>query len=225
MKLSANGTWLAAWGEGNEERDGRRFTDTGGTEEGNAANPLGFYGPRGVAVDANGNVYIADTGNKRIVVTDNEGTFLYQLGFAGAEPGRFSEPTGVGVDDVGNLYVADTWNGRVQVFQRSPGAGRLGAIPIITWRVSGWNPNTYEDPSIAVSGDGQVYVSVPLQQRVVASNLRGDVLLRWGGAGMDEASLNAPSGIAVGPQGQVYVVDRNSNRVLRFTLPQIRAGE
>ncbi len=225
VKLSANGTWLAAWGEGNEERDGRRFTDTGGTEEGNAASPLGLYGPRGVAVDAEGNVYIADTGNKRIVVTDDEGTFLYQLGFAGAEPGRFSEPTGVSVDDVGNLYVADTWNSRVQVFQRSHGTDRLRAIPIITWRVGGWSPNTYEDPSIAVSRDGRVYVSVPLQQRVVATNARGDVVLRWGGAGQDEASLNAPSGIAVGPQGEVYVVDRNTHRVLRFTLPQIRVGD
>ncbi len=221
VKLSPDGEWVTSWGSSGEEFDGRRFTDTGGTQEGNAASPLGFYGPRGIAVDTNGHVYIADTGNKRIVVTDNQGRYLYQLGYAGAEPGAFNEPTGVGVDRSGNLYVADTWNSRVQVF--APGENdQVGSVPIATWRVSGWNPNTYEDPSIAVSPDGDVYVSVPLQDRMVAANLRGDMLLRWGGPGQDLASLDSPSGVAVGPDGAVYVVDRNNKRILRFVLPQIQ---
>lgn len=220
VKLAPDGTWLATWGTGAETLDGRRFTDTGGSVEGNAANPLSFYGPRGIAVDTRGNVYVADTGNKRIVVTDSNGEFLYQFGSAGTATGEFNEPTGVAVDRSGKIYVADTWNSRVQIFQ-PPEDDQGIPMPIVTWNVSGWRSNTYEDPSIAVSPNGDIYVSVPLQQRVVAVNLRGDVILRWGGRGEDLASLNAPSGIAVGPGEQVYVVDRDRNRVLRFALPSL----
>jgi uncharacterized protein (TIGR03663 family) len=222
VKYDPEGRVLTTWGSGSQDlADGRRATITEGDQAANEANPLGFFGPRGVAVDAAGNVYIADTGNKRIVVTDSEGNYRYQWGFAGAGLGQFNEPTGVAVDAQGNVYVADTWNGRVQVFAPD-GFGQVGPIPIVTWQVNGWRPNTYDDPAIAASPDGQVYVSVPSRQQVLAANLRGDVLLRWGGAGSDLASLNAPSGMAVAPDGSVWVIDRTSDRALRFRLPQIQ---
>jgi uncharacterized protein (TIGR03663 family) len=223
VKLSPEGEQLATWGSGEQDLgDGRRATITDGTQAGNEASPLGLFGPRGVAVDRDGNVYIADTGNKRIVVTDSEGAFRYQFGYAGSEPGAFNEPTGVAVDGQGNLYVADTWNGRVQVFAPD-GTGRVGTIPIVTWRVSGWQPNTYDDPSIATGESGQLFVSVPSRNEVMAFNLRGDLLLRWGGRGDDLASLNSPSGLAQAPDGSVWVADRSSNRTLRFELPEVQA--
>lgn len=222
VKYGPDGRPVASWGSGDQDlADGRRATITDGDLARNEANPLGFFGPRGVAVDGQGNVYIADTGNKRIVVTDGEGTFLYQFGSAGAEPGQFNEPTGVAVDGQGNVFVADTWNGRVQVFAPD-GTGRVGSIPIVVWDVSGWSANTYDDPSIAASPDSTVYVSVPSRNQVVAFNLRGDVLLRWGGQGSDLASLSSPSGIAVGPDEAVWVVDRTANRALRFSLPDVQ---
>jgi uncharacterized protein (TIGR03663 family) len=221
VKYDRAGRPIKAWGSGSEELgDGRRATITDGTEAGNAAAPLGFFGPRGIAVDAQGNVYIADTGNKRIVVTDSDGNFLYQWGYAGSEPGAFNEPTGVAVDGQGNVYVADTWNGRVQVFAPD-GSGRVGALPIVTWPVSGWSPDTYDDPSITAGVAGQVFVSVPARQHVLEANLRGDVLLRWGG-GTDSAAMSSPSGMAVAPDGSVWVVDRATNRVLRFDLPRLQ---
>ena len=76
-----------------------------------------FYGPRGIAVDANGHVYVADTGNKRIIVFDADGNYLTQFGSAGLDPGQFDEPVGVTVDANGNVYVTDTWNQRVQTFR------------------------------------------------------------------------------------------------------------
>jgi uncharacterized protein (TIGR03663 family) len=219
-KFDANGKYLKSWGEGKPDDSGRLLTMTDGTEAGNAAAPLGFYGPRGVAVDAQGNVYVADTGNKRIVVTDGEGNFLYQWGAAGAGPGQFSEPIGLALDGQGNLYVADTWNSRVQVFGRAQD-GRISPVPVVTWAIPGWQPNTYFDPFIAASPSGQVFVTVPGRDAVLYANMRGDVLLRWGGKSDDLASVTQPSGVAVVQEGRVYVVDYGGGRVLKFTLPKV----
>ena len=87
--------------------------------------------------------------------------------------------------------------------------------------VSGWQPSTYDDPFIAASAGGQVFASVPGRNIVLYANARGDVLLRWGGKGDDTASLILPSGVAVGADGSVYVVDHGNGRVLRFTLPKV----
>ncbi|MEI7643492.1 MAG: flippase activity-associated protein Agl23 [Chloroflexales bacterium] len=224
VKYDPSGKPVASWGGGEQDLgDGRKATITEGDKDKNQANPLGFFGPRGIAIDAQGNVYIADTGNKRIVVTDAQGTYRYQWGYAGSDLGAFNEPTGVAVDAQGNVYVADTWNGRVQVFAPDRN-GQVGPIPIITWQVSGWKPNTYDDPAITASRDGTVYVSVPSRHQVLAANLRGDVLIRWGGAGEDLASLNSPSGMALAPDGSLWVVDRASARALRFALPKVQSA-
>ena len=94
-------------------------------------------------------------------------------------------------------------------------------MPIVTWSVSGWQPNTYYDPYIAASESGQVFVTVPARDTVLYANTRGDVLLRWGGKGDDLASLSLPSGVAVGPDGGVYVVDHGNGRVLKFMMPKV----
>ena len=49
--------------------------------------------------------------------------------------------------------------------------------------------------------------------------------LRWGGKGVDTASLTLPSGVAVAQDGTVYVVDRGNNRVLQFKLPTLGDSE
>jgi DNA-binding beta-propeller fold protein YncE len=81
-----------------------------------------------LAVDAEGNVYVADTGNKRIIIFDADGNYLTEFGTAGLDPGQFDEPVGVAVDEDGTVYVTDTWNQRIQTFEPSEDNGSSSPI-------------------------------------------------------------------------------------------------
>ncbi|MFN5927421.1 MAG: flippase activity-associated protein Agl23 [Roseiflexaceae bacterium] len=218
VKLNSDGTWVKSWGSGDQDfGEGRTASMTDGTVEGNEANPLGFFGPRGVATGPDGNVYIADTGNKRIVVTSPDGQYLYQWGSFGSEPGQFNEPVSVSVDSDGTVAVGDIWNGRVQYFAISADR-RINPQPINTWRINGWQAQTYDDPYVAIRGS-KVISSVPKKNAISLTGADGVESLRWGGNGTDSASMSNPSGVAFGPEGTVYVVDRANKRIMVFTLP------
>lgn len=102
----------------------QKFTDTGAfvTEWGSTGAGDGqFNHPRGLAVDAASNVYVADTYNHRIQVFNNSGVYLTQWGTGGTGDGQFGSgqfdgPSGVALDVSGNIYVADDVNHRVQKF-------------------------------------------------------------------------------------------------------------
>lgn len=70
--------------------------------------------PEGVAVDANGNVFISDTGNDRIQRLDTDGKFVASWGTNGTGPGELIKPAQIQVDATGNPWVADPFNNRIQ---------------------------------------------------------------------------------------------------------------
>src|SRR6266550_718879 len=70
--------------------------------------------PSGIAVDSNGNVLVADTGNGRIEKFSPTSTFISTIGMKGAGNGQLGAPNGIAVDRNGNVYIADAGNHRVQ---------------------------------------------------------------------------------------------------------------
>ena len=78
--------------------------------------PGDFAKPTGLAVDKDGNLYVADTMNDRIEVFDADGAFIRTWGKNGDGPGYFARPKGVAVDSDGHIWVADGMQDRVQVF-------------------------------------------------------------------------------------------------------------
>jgi len=92
----------------------RKIGTTGHNHE--LTTPGDFAKPTGVAVDKEGNLYVADTLNNRIEVFDADGVFLRTWGRNGDGPGYFARPKGVAIDSDGHLWVADGMQDRVQVF-------------------------------------------------------------------------------------------------------------
>jgi uncharacterized protein (TIGR03663 family) len=197
--------------------DGKLITTWGSGILNDPQNLLGFYGPRGITTDSQGNVFITDTGNKRVIYFDTDGKPLGQFGTGGSNPGQFEEPVGLVFDPSGNLYVADTWNQRVQVFSRDLSGAYLFASE---WTVNGWEgvtPTNY--PYLSADSTGHIFVTDPDNARVIEYTTKGEVVRYWEDGGPNAGAFNLPIGIAVDPQGGVWLVDSGNGRLLHFTLP------
>lgn len=202
QKFDATGKFIKQWGSFGQA---------------DASNPNLLYGPRGISVDANGRVYLADTGNKRIMIFDSEGNVFGQFGSEGFDIGKFSEPVDVKLDAKGNAYITDTWNQRVQVF--TPSSDGKTFTPLLQWPIEGWKSQTLDNkPFIAVGPNAHVFVTDPEGYRVIEFTETGEVVQTWGMYGTDNSTFGMTSGIAVDAQGFVWVVDAANNRVMRFSV-------
>ena len=177
-----------------------------------------FWGPRGIAVNSKGEVFIADTGNKRIVVFDSDGKYITEFGTAGLDPGQFDEPVGVAVAEDGTVYVTDTWNQRIQSF--IPNQDGTLYSPLQQWDVNAWFGQSLDNkPFIAVSKDKHVFITDPEGYRIIEFTDTGEFVRTWGDFGSGPTEIGLAAGVAVDPDGFVWVTDAGNNRILRYTLP------
>jgi DNA-binding beta-propeller fold protein YncE len=96
------------------KRDGTEKRTIG--EKGSGEGQLFF--PTNLAMDQDGNLFVSDTGNTRIVEFDRRGNFKVQFGQVGDRPGMFTRPKGIALDREGRLYVVDSAFENVQLFDR-----------------------------------------------------------------------------------------------------------
>jgi hypothetical protein len=161
-----------------------------------------FIKPAGLAVDQEGNLYVADSGNHRVQKFDVDGLFLAEVGGAGSGNGQFNEPWGVAVDAQGNVYVADTWNHRIQKFDKalkyvtqwgSPASDLKNPRP-----TDFWGPR-----DVTVDAQGNVWVADTGTSRVLKFDANGTYLATLGGPGSETGKLSEPVGVEVAANGDV----------------------
>ncbi len=226
-KVSLDGTITTVAGSGRYDYSG----------DGGPATSAALRNPRAVAVDAAGNLYIADSNNHRIRKVGLDGIISTVAGngvaaFSGdggpAISASLNQPNGVAVDAAGNLYIADSSNNRIR---KVPPGGIITTVagngqccfsgdggPAVS--------ATLGFPAgVAVDGAGNLYSAEPGSRRVRKVNAAGIISTVAGngvegfsgdGGSATSASLYQPRGVAVDGAGSLYVADQINARVRKI---------
>jgi hypothetical protein len=194
-----------------------------------------FNKPRGVAVDANNNVYVADSGNdviRKITPAGVVTTLAGSPGVAGSNDGsataaRFNQPAGIAADTFGYIYVSDTLNDTIRRISAS------GAVVTLAGAAGQYGSNDgvksaarFNGPvGLSVDGNGNIFVadtSNNTVREVSASGLVSTVI----GAGNNRsnrdgngsaAQFNSPDGVAVDLNGNVFVGDTADETIRKIS--------
>jgi sugar lactone lactonase YvrE len=197
-----------------------------------------LFFPEGIATDAAGNIYIADSQHYRICKLAPNGTLTtiagtYGLsGYSGDGPAlgaQLSSPVSLALDAAGNLYFADQYSPRVRKIDTAGNLTTLaggGDVDATGTGESALSVRFSNIVAVALNAAGDVYFSdgdlnrifrisaadgtLKLIAGIGAANFSGD------GGPATSASLNNPADLAIDAQGNIYVADANSSRVRRI---------
>ncbi len=188
--------------------------------------------PSGVAIDGDGNLYIADTSNHRIrkvdavtkIITTVAGASSYGTFYGDGGPAvaaELNEPSAIATDSLGNLYIADTYNNRIR---------KVDAVTKIISTVAGstsvdgfdgdggpaQEARLNEPEGVALDSDGNLYISDTDNNRI-RKVLRNGIIMTIAGTGAAgysgdvgpgiQAELDTPSGITLDSGGNLYIAD------------------
>jgi sugar lactone lactonase YvrE len=201
-----------------------------------------FNSPAGIASDAAGNLYVADTNNLLIRKIDPTGavrTLAGLAGVAGSVDGqgaaaRFNGPHGIAVDATGTVYVSDTWhfpqshvdsvNSTIRKVSPTGEVTTLAGLAGTTGRSdgSGTEARFYYPGGVAVGADGNLYVADTFNSLIRRVTPAGVVSTLAGGAGGSSDGVGAaagflyPAGIAVDTRGNLAIADTGNATVRRI---------
>jgi len=191
-----------------------------------------FDRPTGVAIGANGDIFISDghggnaSNNARILKFSKDGRFIKTWGHEGSMPGDFDDPHDIAIGgSMGRVYVADRRNSRIQVFDQD---GKF----ITAWHQFG------QPSSVFIGPDDKIYVGVALrdeatrrnassqvqpgeQRGIVVGNAIDGSLLAFIPDPSDLNTVGAgtsASGIAADATGNVYAADVGAHKVRKYIL-------
>jgi gliding motility-associated-like protein len=212
---------------------------TGFSGDGGPATSAQFSNPISVAVDASGNMYVADYYNHRLRKIDGVTGIITTIagngtaGFSGdgglAVTAQINNPSDIIVDAAGNIYFVDSQNFRVRKIDGVTGiistvAGN-GMASYAGETILALNAGLYYPNGLAVDANN-LYISLFSKQRICKVDLVTGILSTIGGTGANgfsgdggpaiNASFAFPAGLSVSQSGEVYIADYNNNRIRKI---------
>jgi len=206
----------------------------GSNGDGGAASAATFKQPQGVAVDAAGNVYIADSEMRvvrKVNASDGKVNIFAGTGAKGssgdngpATSAKLSNPTGLAVDGAGHLYIADTNNHRIRMVS----GGTITTVAgsgIAGFGGDGGSPASAKlnyPTAVAIDSAGHLCIADSGNNRI--RKVVGNMIMTVAGSGATgydgdnvsptSASLDNPTGVAVSADGNtLYIADQGNHRI------------
>jgi len=174
-----------------------------------------FRSPSGITTDFQGNVFVVDTGNHRVLHFDRMGRFVIDFGGYGWNTGELSSPTDASAREGFRLFVADAGNERIQQFDIGDSSPEGVAFPFAEG--AGLQSEELVRPSrLDIDEEGRMYISDSLCHCIWIFTPTGELLSKMGGLGDEPSRFREPSGVAVGNKGQVFVADTGNRRIQVF---------
>jgi uncharacterized protein (TIGR03437 family) len=208
-------------------------TGAGYSGDNGAATSAQISLPTGLAFDPTGNLYIADSGNSLIRRVDKSGNITTYVG-AGPTANSLLNPTGICFDSAGILYIANSGRQTIVKYHPSQNTGRVSPVagngsaglggdggPAASAQLN--NP-----VGLAIDSAGSLYIADANNHRIRKITTDGYIFTIAGkgtsgysgdGGPGTSAALNFPRGVAIGPDGRVYIADTGNSviRVLNAT--------
>ncbi len=173
-----------------------------------------FFSPVDIERDSEGNLYVIDSGTKKLQKFDSRGNFIaaVDIRLKANDLSEQSQPWGLAVAPTGEVVVADTFGWRVRVFDKD-------LKPLATF---GQPPDTTKAPGpfdlfgprdAAVDSQGQVWVTDTGNDRIQVFTLQGQFVKTVGASGKGPGQFDEPVGIDIGKDGAIHVADMYNRRV------------
>ncbi|MCD6116902.1 NHL repeat-containing protein [bacterium] len=167
-----------------------------------------------ISTGPDGSVYIADTGNNRIVKLNSSGLCIRKHGGFGWGAGQFDSPVSICGRNGLDVFVADYFNNRIERFDKD-----LNYISVLSPNDQ-WDENFYFGFPLGVdiSSQGELFCVDGENRRILKFDVMGNPQIEFGGFSAGEGRLESPCCVLVSDKGRVYISDKDLGYIRVFDV-------